>query len=165
MKARTRLVHLLCAASLVAGCRDTAGLTRPTTASAPRSITPKLVVRTDTGHTVLVTLALDVSGNVGTLGSFTGRVHFDAASLEYDGEVAIGDGTMRAVNHVGDVVRVAGISTSSVNAARLATFRFTVLDKAALETMRFDLEEVHESSTTNLLTLVRSPSVSRAPQR
>ena len=163
MNARTRSAHLLWAALFLVGCRDTAGLTRPTTSNAPRSITPKLVVHGDTGSTVLVTLALDVGGNVGTLGSFTGRVHFNAASLEYVGEVAISDGTTRAVNHVGDVIRVAGISTSRVNAARLGTFRFRVIDKAALATMRFELEEVHESSTTNLLSLVRSPSLVRAP--
>lgn len=163
MRARTQPVHLLWFALLLASCRDTAGLTRPTAANAPRSITPKLVVRNDTGLTVLVTLALDVSGNVGALGSFTGRVHFNATSLEYLGDVAIGDGTTRAVNPVGDVIRVAGISTSGVNPARLATFRFRVIDKAALETMRFDLEEVHERSATNLLSVVRSPSLSRAP--
>jgi len=163
MRTPTRPTGLLCVALLVAGCRDTASLTRPTTSNAPRSITPKLVVRADTGSTALVTLALDVGGNVGTLGSFTGRVHFNPTSLEYVGEVAIGDGTTRAVNRVDDVIRVAGISTSGVNPARLGTFRFRVIDKAALATMRFDLEEVHELSTTNLLSLVRSPSLVRAP--
>ena len=163
MRARTRPAHLLWVALLLAGCRDTASLTRPTTSNAPRSITPRLVVHDDTGSTVLVTLALDVGGNVGRLGSFTGRVHFNVSSLEYVGEVAIGDGTTRAVNRVGDVIRVAGISTNGVNAARLGTFRFRVIDKAALATMRFDLEEVHELSTTNLLSLVRSPGLVRAP--
>ena len=165
MKSRKRPTYLLCVAVLLAACRDTAGLTRPTAANAPRSITPKLLVRGDTGSTALVTVALDVSGNVGTLGSFTGRLHFNPASLQYDSEVAIGDGTTRAVNRVGDVIRVAGISTSGVNAARLVTFRFRVIDKAALETMRFELEEVHEVSATNLLSLVRSPSLGRVPQR
>jgi len=163
MRARTRSARLLWIALLLAGCRDTASLTRPATSNAPRSITPKLIVRTDTGSTVLVTLALDVSGNVGTLGSFTGRVHFASSSLEYVGDVAIGDGTTRAINRVGDVIRVAGISTSGVNAARLVTFRFRVIDRTALNTMRFDLEEVHELSATNLLSLVRSPNAGRAP--
>ena len=163
MRMPMRPTRLLCVALLAAGCRDTASLTRPMTSNAPRSITPKLVVHADTGSTVLVTLALDVGGNVGTLGSFTGRVHFNAASLDYIGEVAIGDGTTRAVNRVDDVIRVAGISTGGVNVARLGTFRFRVNDKAALATMRFDLDEVHELSTTNLLSLVRSPSLVRAP--
>jgi len=163
MRARTRPVHLLWIALLLASCRDTASLTRPATSNAPRSITPKLIVRADTGGTVLVTLALDVSGNVGALGSFTGRVHFASSSLEYVGDVQIGDGTTRAINRVGDVIRVAAISTSGVNAARLITFRFRVIDRAALETMRFDLEEVHELSATNLLSLVRSPNAGRAP--
>lgn len=160
-----RPAHLLWLGVLLAGCRETTALTRPTAENAPRSITPKLLVRSDTGSTALVTVALDVSGNVGTLGSFTGRLHFNPASLQYDSEVAIGDGTTRAVNRVGDVIRVAGISTSGVNAARLVTFRFRVIDKSALETMRFELEEVHEISATNLLSLVRSPSLGRAPQR
>ena len=163
MNARTRPAHLLWVTLLLAGCRDTSSLTRPTTSNAPRSITPKLVVQNDTGSTVLVTLALDVGGNVGKLGSFTGRVHFNTASLEYLGEVAVGDGTMRAVNRVDNVIRVAGISSSGLNAARLGSFRFRVIDRAALAAMRFDLEEVHELSTTNLLSLVRSPSLVRAP--
>ena len=163
MNARTRPARLLWVALLLAGCRDTGSLTRPTASNAPRSITPKLVVQGDTGSTVLVTLALDVGGNVGKLGSFTGRVHFNASSLEYIGEVAIGDGTTRAVNRVGEVIRVAGISMSGVNAARLGTFRFRVIVKAALAAMRFDLEEVHELSTTNLLSLVSSPSLVRTP--
>lgn len=164
MRTRTRAAHVLWAALLVAaGCRDAANLTRPTASTAPRSITPKLLVLGDTGGTALVTVALEVSGNVGKLGSFTGRLHFDQASLDYSGEVAIGDGTTRVSNRVGDVVRVAGISTSGLNPARLATFRFTVLDKAALTTLRFDLEEVHEVSATNLLSLVRAPSLGRVP--
>ena len=165
MRARTRAAHLIWVALLVAACRDTTGLTRPTASNAPRTITPKLLVLNDTGKTALVTVALDVSGNVGKLGSFTGRLHFDPASLEYDGEVAVGDGTTRATNRVGDVIRVAGISTSGVNAARLVTFRFTVLDRAALATLRFDLEEVHEVSATNLLSLVRAPNPGGIPQR
>lgn len=160
---RMRSAHLLWVAVLLAGCRETASLTRPTAANAPRSIAPKLVVRGDTGGTALVTVALELSGNVGTLGSFTGRLHFNPSSLQYDSEVAIADGTTRAVNHVGDVIRVAGISTSGVDANRLATFRFRVIDKAGLETMRFDLEEVHEISATNLLSLVRSPNTGRLP--
>ena len=163
MKARIRSAHLLWVALLLAGCRDTAGLTRPTVSTAPRSITPKLIVLSDTGRTVLVTVALDVSGNVGKLGSFTGRLHFDPSGLEYDGEVSFADGTARATNRVGDVIRMAGMATSGVDVGRLVTLRFTVLDKAALERLHFDLEEVHEVSSTNLLTLVRSPSVGRMP--
>lgn len=163
MKARTIPAHLIWVAVLVAGCRDTAALTRPTAGNAPRAITPRLLVVSDTGRTTLVTLALDVSGNVGKLGSFTGRLHFDPSALEYAGEVAIADGTTRATNRVGEVIRVAGLSTSGVNAARLVTFRFRVLDKAGLGTLRFDLEEVHEVSATNLLSLVRSPIFGRMP--
>ena len=163
MRARTRAGYLIWLALFGAACRDTTGLTRTATSNAPHSITPKLLILNDTGRTALVTVALDVSGNVGKLGSFTGRLHFDPASLDYSGEVAIGDGTTRATNRVGDVIRVAGISTGGVDVARLVTFRFRVLDKTALATLRFDLEEVHEVSATNLLSLVRSPSLTRIP--
>lgn len=163
MRVRSRNIQLLWVALLLVGCRDTTGLTRPTTSNAPRSITPRILVLSDTGRTALVTLALELSGNVGKLGSFTGRLHFNPSSLDYVGEVAIADGATRAVNRTGDVIRVAGISTSGVNAARLVTFRFGVIDKSALETLRFDLEEVHEISTTNLLSLVRASSFGRMP--
>jgi hypothetical protein len=111
----------------------------------------------------VVTVALDVSGTVGKLGSFTGRLHFDPAGLQYVGEVAVSDGTMRASNRVGDVIRVAGISTAGVNVAQLATVRFKVVNGSALESLHFDLEEVHELSRASLLSLVRSPTFTRVP--
>lgn len=163
MRMRGALGCLLVVALGVIGCRDTAGLTRPVASNAPRSITPKVVVSRDSGGTALLTVALDVSGTVGKLGSFTGRLHFDPTQLVYVGDVAIGDGTTRASNHVDNVVRVAGISTNGVDVARLATLRFKVLDASALDTVRFELEEVHELSSTSLLSLVRVPNVSRAP--
>ena len=55
------------------------------------------------------------------------------------------------------------IATGGVNPSRLITFRFTILDKTALQRLRFDLEEVHEVSATNLLSLVRSPSPGQIP--
>jgi hypothetical protein len=58
---------------------------------------------------------------------------------------------------------VAALSTSGVNAAQLVTFRFTVLDKVGLQRLRFDLEEVHEVSAANLLSLVRSTTPVRLP--
>lgn len=146
----------------MAACRDT-NLTRPIGSSSPRSITPRVIVTRDTGATALVTVALDVSSTVGKLGSFTGRVHFDPAALVYVGDISLGDGTMRASNRVNDVVRVAGISTTGINVAQLATFRFRVVDPAALERLYFELEEVHELSRGDLLSLVRSPTAPRAP--
>ena len=163
MRMRAAAGFLMVVALGVIACRDTAGLTKPVASNAPRSIAPRVVVARDSGGTALLTVALDVSGNVGKLGSFTGRLRFDPTQLVYVGDIAIGDGTMRAANQVDNVIRVAGISTSGVDVSRLVTLRFRVLNAAGLGTVRFELEEVHELSSTSLLSLVRASNVSRAP--
>lgn len=159
-------VRTLAAAALIfvlggAGCRDATTLVPAQGALAPRSITPRVVVVRN-GTDAVLTLALEIRGDVGKIGSYTGRMRFDAASLVYDGEVAITDGTVRASNPGNGIVRVAGASLSGIDVAQLAAFRFTVANVAALSTVQFDLEEVHELSHTNLgALLVRASAVKR----
>jgi hypothetical protein len=112
---------------------------------------------------VVVTIALDVGSQVGQLGSFTGRLRFDSLALGYVGEMTLSDGTARASNREGGVVRVAGMSASGIDATHIAAFRFKVVNPAALGAMQFDLEEIHEISHANMASFVRRPEPGRIP--
>ena len=98
------------------------------------------------GDTAFVTLWIDVRGDVGKIGSFTGRLRYDQAVLEYGGEVAITDGTLRAVNPGSGEVRVAGASAAGVDRASLAVFRFRMRNGSENPGLQFDLDELHELS-------------------
>ena len=135
------------------GCRDTDRLASAPGAAARRTITPHVIVAPD-GASAVLTLALDVHGDVGRIGSFTGRLRFDATQLAYDGEVPLTDGTMRASNPGEGVIRIAGASLSGVDVAQLASFRFKVINAAGLSAVQFDIEEVHELSRANVTALV-----------
>jgi hypothetical protein len=152
----------LTATLLIVGCHDPSGPLH-VASSAPRAIVPRIIITRDTGATFVATVALDVSGTVGKIGSFTGSLRFDATRVVYVGDVAATDGTTRVFNHVTDAIRVAGISTNGVNVAQVAAFRFVARDASALQAMHFDLEEVHELSRASLLSLVRAPNVNRTP--
>lgn len=143
-------------------CRDAGTLVPAAGALAPRSITSRVVV-VPAGGAAVLTLVLDVRGDVGRIGSFTGRIRFDPAALLYESEVALSDGTMRASNPGEGVIRVAGASLSGVDVTQLAAFRFKVLNAAALSAVQFDLEEVHELTHANLSALVQRTGTSRAP--
>jgi hypothetical protein len=145
------------------GCRDAANLVSTTGHLAPRSITPRVVVAPN-GSGAVLTLALDVRGDVGKIGSFTGRLLFDPTALFYDGEVPFSDGTDRASNPGDGVIRVAGASLNGVDVTNLAAFRFKVINAAALQQVRLELDEVHELSRANLNVLVRRSPVAQRPQ-
>lgn len=164
LRALSTALGVACALSVAgSACRDSASTVRPSSAPAPRTITPRVVVTPDQGAFSVITLALDVSGGVGKLGSFTGRLHFDPAALGYDSEVTINDATARASNPGDGVIRVAGMSQSGIDVAHLASFRFKVIKPAGLDAVQFELEEVHELGRANMAEFVRQPKVVRRP--
>lgn len=135
------------------GCRE--GVPATTAGTLPaRSITPRVAVTRD-GAFAVVTLALDVRGDVGRIGSYTGRLIFDASALAYDSEVTPADATQRASNPGAGVIRVAGAAVNGVDVANLAAFRFKVVSAAALPEVRLELDEVHEITRADLKSLVR----------
>jgi len=162
MKRSWSLPAALAVGLFLSACRDSANTVRPSSAAAPRTIAPRIVVTPDQGGYSVITVALDVSG-IGALGSFTGRLHFDPASLGYDSEVAIDDGTMRASNPGNGEIRVAGMSQKGIDVAHLASFRFKVINPAALGGIQFELEEVHEITRANMAQFVRQPASVRRP--
>lgn len=134
---------------VASGCREAGTIVQTGAESAPASITARTDVATS-GETAVVTLVLDVRGDVGKVGSFTGRLRFNPAALHYEGEVELSDGTLRASNPGTGVVRVAGASTAGVNVARLAAFRFTIANASAPQNLSFELDELHELSRVSL---------------
>jgi hypothetical protein len=81
-------------------------------------------------------------------------VHYDPAALSYEGEVALNDATLRASNPAVGEIRVAAVSAEGVDVARLAAFRFSVRNPAAVNSVRFELDEVHALSRMDLKSVV-----------
>lgn len=163
-KSMHQITNVIALALVIAsGCREAGTIVQTGGESVPASITPRAEVATS-GTIALVTLVLDVRGEVGKIGSFTGRLRFNPAALQYEAEVDLLDGTLRASNPGAGVIRVAGASTSGMNVAKLAAFRFTVKNGAVPQDISFEVEEVHELSRLNLqASLVRSPATEERP--
>lgn len=139
-------VSMACATLVLTnGCRDASNIVDSGQQLSKPSITPRTNVVMH-GDTALVTVWLDVRGDVGKIGSFTGRLRYDQAALVYGGEVAISDGTLRASNAGVGAVRLAGASAAGVDRASLAVFMFRVRNAAGIASLQFDLDELHELS-------------------
>jgi hypothetical protein len=149
------LAALFLASGIASGCELVREELGATAAPQSSSISPRVRVALE-DSTAVVTLVMDVVGDVGGIGSFTGRVTFDPAGLLYDGEVALTDGTMRASNLGDGVIRVAGASMNGVDVSRLAAFRFKVLNRASLDAIQFSLEELHSLTQVDLREQLRA---------
>lgn len=130
-------------------CHDVSPIMQSATGAVPRAITPSTTIAV-TGSSAVITLVLDTRGMVGQIGSFTGRLRFDPATLAYDSEVALSDGTLRASNPGAGEIRVAGASAAGIDLTQLAAFRFTLKNAAGLPGVRFELEELHELTRADL---------------
>ena len=148
---------LLAAALLAAGCRENTAFSSPADSPVPTLLQAKVVVER-TGTSALVTLAVDAPAGMAKIGSFTGSLVFDPAVLAFAEELPLGDGVLRAANPTRGLVRVAGASSGGITAARLASFRFVVLDTARSTGLRFDVAELHETTRGDLL-----PRMQRTP--
>jgi hypothetical protein len=145
LRAIARLAMACATLAATTGCRDATNIVDTGQQVSKPSIMPRtnLVMR---GDTALVTVWIDIRGDVGKIGSFTGRLRYDQTALEYGGEVATTDGTLRAVNPGSGEVRVAGASAAGVDRASLAVFRFHVRNASVVPGLQFDLDELHELS-------------------
>lgn len=136
-----------------AACRDLAqqgasGL------AAPSGVAPVVRVRTFDG-TAEVTLALVVPSSMGRIRSYTGRVLFDSTALRLVEELPSSDGTMRAFNARGGLLRVAGVALAGIDASHLAVYRFTVLAPGGADRVEFALDELHDVAMNDLMPSVR----------
>jgi hypothetical protein len=96
------------------------------------------------------------------LGSYTGRLRFAPASLQYVSEAAMDDG-MRVTNPAGAPqgdLRFAGASPTGFTQLTLYEATFTVQKEGYLDGLRLEMEEVSAAlSLTNL-----TPALRVAPQ-
>lgn len=152
-----RRMILFAAALLAAGCRESAVSSTSADAPAPLMLEAKVMMER-TGTSALVTLGVDSPPGMEKIGSFTGALGFDPTVLAFAEEMPMNDGVLRAANPARGVVRVAGASTGGIAAARLASFRFVVLDSTRATGLRFDIAELHETTRGDLL-----PRLQRTP--
>ena len=163
MRVPRRAIVALAIVGVVAGCRDSTSLPAASAPKPVQVIMPKASSsRGDAGE--VVTLSLDVPADVGKIGSFTGRLIYDASVLAYDGEVALGDGTSRASNPGTGEIRVAGASMSGIDVTQLAAFRFKRIGTTTEVPPRFELEEMHELSRANLAPRLSRIGTTKVPR-
>jgi hypothetical protein len=163
MRLPRRAIIALAIIGVVAGCRDSKSLPAASAPTPSQVITPRASMSGgDAGE--IVTLSLDVPADVGKIGSFTGRLIYDASALAYDGEVSLGDGTNRASNPGNGEIRVAGASMSGIDVTQLAAFRFKRIGTSIAVPPRFELEEVHELSRTNLAPRLSRSGTAKVPR-
>src|SRR5436305_19820 len=125
---RLRFTTLLLA-TMFAGCRDRNAV--EAAASAAPAAIPRGAVYLgvsslipDSGSTIVVTASVG-AGDTVSIGSFKVRIAYDAASLEYLGDVDV-PGMMRAVNPRESEITVAGASGSGSFDGRLFAMTFRV---------------------------------------
>jgi hypothetical protein len=141
---------LFAAALLAPGCREGAVSSAPADPPVPVMLEAKVMMER-TGISALVTLAVDAPAGMAKIGSFTGVLGFDPTVLAFADEMPMNDGVLRAANPARGIVRVAGVSAGGIATARLASFRFVVLDTTRATGLRFDVAELHETTRGDLL--------------
>lgn len=161
-----RLIML--GALLVAGCDDDPLASRTPGEPAPptQGIQAFLQVdddRAQPGDEVRVWVRVQIGGETAArLGSYTGRLRFDPASLRFVGETSIDDG-MRVTNPAGAPqgdLRFAGAAPTGFTQLTLYEATFTVEKQEYLDALRLEMEEVSAAvSLTNL-----TPGLRVAPQ-
>lgn len=96
------------------------------------------------GQTVRVSVLVRAADAAVKVGSYTGRLHFDAASLQYKAEVAINDG-LRVANPNGagtGEIRFAGASATGFADLTLYSATFTVKQANWAHALTLQMEEL-----------------------
>lgn len=105
------------------------------------------------GQTVRVSVQVRSADAGVKVGSYTGRLHFDAAALQYKAEVTINDG-LRVANANGagaGEIRFAGASAAGFSDLTLYSATFTVKSADWLRQLTLQMEELSAArSLTNL---------------
>lgn len=105
------------------------------------------------GQTVKVTVVVRTADANVKVGSYTGRLHFDAAALQYKAELAINDG-LRVANPNGagtGEIRFAGASATGFADLALYSATFTVKQANWTSALTLQMEELSAArSLTNL---------------
>ena len=89
------------------------------------------------------------------IGSYSMRIGFDSTALRYEGEVALADEALRAINPQAGVLRLAGAGPRGFSEGRLAGVRFIVLRAGGLRTLRLSVDEMHTITRVEAASRVR----------
>jgi hypothetical protein len=93
------------------------------------------------GSTITVTARVNAAAGVSDVGSFTARLRFDAAGLEYVGEEQLSGGMRLLKANVSDIA-AAGASAEGFGEGQLFAVTFKVIDPAAVQSIALDVSEL-----------------------
>jgi hypothetical protein len=91
----------------------------------------------------VIVVSVQANSNQGTVGSYTARINYDSTALRFDGEIAISDKGLRAVNQTPGLVRLAGAATGGFVDGHLASYRFVAVAPNSARTLSLVVDEMH----------------------
>jgi hypothetical protein len=140
---RTRASALVTAAVFGVACSESY---RSTVAQNPVPAVEAALVVSDSAPAVGTALVVSVRAMAtqGAVASYTAKINYDPATLQFDGEVAMSDNALRASNAAAaGVVRIAGAAASGFTTGQLASYRFVVLSPNSVRTLSLVVDEMH----------------------
>ena len=137
----TRACVLTAVLLIALGCSETY------TATALRNPTPAIeavLVVSDMsaapGSAVVV--FVKANANVGSVGSYTARIAYDAEALRFDGD-AVSGSELRVTNPSAGLIRIAGVAPGGFADGLLAAYKFTVLRAGGTRSLSLSVNEMH----------------------
>jgi hypothetical protein len=85
------------------------------------------------------------------------RLAYDSTGLAFAGADSLDDGTMRVINPMPGLVRIAAMAPSGIAEGKVHVLRFTVIRPTAVRTMKLSVDEAHTVSGANLASQVKVP--------
>lgn len=139
---KNRASILAAAALLSVGCSESY---RSTVVQNPVPAVEAALVLSDSAPPVGGALLVSVQAiaKQGIVGSYTAKINFDPAALQFDGEVTMSDRAIRASNSLPGLVRIAGAAAAGFTNGQLASYRFVVLRPNSARTLYLVVDEMH----------------------
>jgi len=139
---RTSASVLVTAAVFSVACSESY---RSTVAQNPVPAVEAALVVSDSAPAVGAALLVSVRAiaTQGAVASYTAKINYDPATLQFDGEVAMSDNALRASNASPGVVRIAGAAATGFATGQLASYRFVVLSPNSVRTLSLVVDEMH----------------------
>ena len=152
---RTHILPLVAVIALAtSACNDTPrSITAPAAPAAPSSGTVAFLTVSNpnaaAGSTVTVTATARQAMSLARVGAFSARLKYDASGLTYAGEQALPG--MRAINPRAGDIAAAGASPDGFTDGQLFAVTFTVVNPAALASLRLEIAELNGTDFGNHL--------------
>ncbi|MFL5526088.1 MAG: cohesin domain-containing protein [Gemmatimonadaceae bacterium] len=144
----SRAIALLAGAAASAACSESY---RSSVVENPAPAVEAVLVISDAAPPVGAALVVSVQAksNQGTVGSYTARIKYDSAALRFEGEIAMSDNGLRALNPSPGLLRFAGATAGGFPDGRLASYKFVVLQANAAKTLSLAVDEMHMITRTD----------------